>query len=78
MLYVGYFIIVNGQKTKKNRNFSLERVEKCLSSLCAHQMPLNHRQIANLKFFWGAMAGATQAYQPIRGSPWVLKCIVTE
>ena len=56
MLYIGYLIIVNGQNFKKSFSkiyiFDL-RVEKCLSSLYAHQMPLNHLKTTDLRVFGG-------------------------
>ena len=43
MLYIGYFIILNGQNIKKILKFfpfmTCGGVENYLCSLCAHQMP---------------------------------------
>ena len=56
MLSIAYFIIASGHNIKKKfAKFSivdLYRVENCLSSLCTHQMPLNHLQTAISKL-WG-------------------------
>ena len=61
MLYIAYFIIVSGHNIKKkfckNFHFYLQRVENRLSSLCTHQMPLNHLQTAISKLLGGPWHG---------------------
>ena len=75
MLYLGYFIIVNGQNIKKKSLsefsiFYLERGEQqfvCTPN--ATEPPANN----NFEAFGALMARARWAQQPLRGSPWVLK-----
>ena len=61
MLYIAYFILASGHNIKrflcKFSIFDLQRVENYSSSLCTHQMPLNHLQTVILKLLGGSWLG---------------------